>query len=97
MSFHKHVSMITEKANKYLWALVTKNREWKGFQPRLLLYLFDLLISPILSYGSEIWGGNDWVEIERIHLSLFICKLSVGVKSSTPNDGIYVELGRYPL
>ena len=70
MSFHKHVSTITEKANKCLWALITKNREWKGFQPRLLLYLFDLLISPILSYGSEIWVVNDWVEIERIHLSL---------------------------
>ena len=95
MSFHKHVSTITEKANKCLWAVITKNLEWKGFQPSLLLYLFDLLISPILSYGSEIWGDNDWVEIERIHL--FICKLSVGVKSSTPNDGIYAELGRYPL
>ena len=55
----------------------------------------DLLISPILSYGNEIWGDNDWVEIERIHL--FICKLSVGVKRSTPNDGIFAEIGRYPL
>ena len=95
ISFHKHVSTITEKTNTFLWALITKNREWKGFQPHLLLYLFDLLISPILSYGSEIWSDNDWVEIERIHL--FIYKLSVGVKSSIPNDGIYAELGRYPL
>ena len=28
---------------------------------------------------------------------MFLCKLAFGVKSSTPNDGIYAELGRYPL
>ena len=34
-------------------------------------------------------------EIERIHL--YFCKLTLGVKPSTPTDGIYAELGRYPL
>ena len=30
MSFHKHVSTITEKANKCLCAVSSKNRKWKG-------------------------------------------------------------------
>ena len=48
-----------------------------------------------MSYGCEIWGNYSWDEIEKLHL--FICKYALGVKSSTPNDGVYAELGRYPL
>ena len=74
--------MIVEKANKCLFTLITKNEEWKGFEATLLLYLFDHLISPILSYGFEIWGNCRWEDIEKIHL--FICKYALGVKKSTP-------------
>ena len=84
-----------DKAQKCLYALLAKNRKWKGFKPKLLLYLFDHTISPILSYGCEIWGNQDWDIIEKLHL--FICKFSLGVKASTPADGVYAELGRYPL
>ena len=87
--------MIVEKANKCLFTLITKNKEWKGFKPTLLLYLFDHLISPILSYGCEIWGNRKWDDIEKIQL--FICKYALGVKKFTPSDGIYAELGRVPL
>ena len=53
-SYKAHVDMIVEKANKCLFTLITKNKEWKSFEPTLLLYLFDHLISPMLSYGCEI-------------------------------------------
>ena len=48
-----------------------------------------------MSYGCEIWGKRSWGEIEKLHL--FICKYALGVKSFTPNDGVYAELGRNPL
>ena len=41
MSFRKQVETLTEKAEKCLCSLLVKNREWKGFQPHTLLYLFD--------------------------------------------------------
>ena len=87
--------MIVDKANKCLFSLIKKSKEWRGFEPGLLLYLFDHLISPILSYGCEIWGNYPWEQIEKIHLML--CKYAIVVKKSTPNDGIYAELGRTPL
>ena len=86
---------MVEKANSYLFSLIKKSREWQGFEPNLLLYLCDHLIAPVVSYGCEIWGNHSWDAIERLHL--FICKYAAGVKSSTPNDGVYAELGRVPL
>ena len=94
-SFKDHVDMFVDKANKCLFSLIKKSNEWRGFEPRLLLYLLDHLISPILSYGCEIWGNYPWEQIEKIHLML--CKYAMVVKKSTPNDGIYAELGRTPL
>ena len=94
-SYKAHVEMIVDKANKCFFSLIKKSREWRGFDPSLLLYLFDHLITPVLSYGCEIWGNHQWEEIEKLHL--FTCKYALGVKKSTPNDGVYAELGRVPL
>ena len=94
-SYKAHADMIVEKVNNCLFSLIKKSREWRGFNPYLLLHLFDHLISTIMSYGCEIWRNHSWDKIEKLHL--FICKYALGVKSSMPNDGVYAELGRYPL
>ena len=43
------------------------------------LKMFDAMISPILNYGSEIWGFHKSVDIERLHLKkIWIQRLSEG-------------------
>ena len=87
--------MLQEKVDKCLCTLIANKSGIESFHPCLLFHLLDLLIAPIISYSSEIWGDKDWVEIERIFL--LICKLAIGVESSTLNNGIYTELSIYPL
>ena len=48
-SFTEHVANIVDKAQKCIYALLARNREWKGFKPNLFLYLFYHTISPIRS------------------------------------------------
>ena len=50
------------------------------------------LITPILNYGSELWGFKQSNAIEGIHLQF--CKRLLGVKKTTQNDFVYGELGR---
>jgi len=57
--------------------------------------LFDKLVLPVLTYGSEVWGFNHVCAVERIHLQY--CKYLLGVKKCTQNDFVYGELGRKPL
>lgn len=59
------------------------------------LRLFDTMIVPILLYGSEVWGVYNHKGIDNLHLRF--CKFILGVKSQTPNDAVYGELGRLPL
>ena len=94
-SFSEHIDKIKEKALKSYFSLISKSKEWGGFQPRLFLYLFDHTIAPILNYSSEIWGFKDWPKLEILHLKA--CKYALGVRSSTTTDAVYAELGRVSL
>ena len=59
------------------------------------LKMFDAMISPILNYGSEIWGFHKAVDIERLHLKFM--KLILHVKPQTMDYIVYKELGRVTM
>ena len=62
-------------------------------------YLFDTLVTPVLLYGVEIWGGSismsTWKEFESVQkgfLSPFF-----QVKTQTPYMLLLLESGSLPL
>ena len=57
--------------------------------------LFDGLIKPILCYGCEIYGAENYAIIETFHLKFI--KHILDVKLSTNSVMVYGETGRYPL
>ena len=57
--------------------------------------LFDSLVGSVLNYSASIWGNHPCKNIELIHCK-FMRKI-LGVKKSTNLDGLYGELGRYPM
>ncbi len=94
-SFSEHIDIVKEKAQKAFYSLISKSKEWGGFQPRLFLYLWDHTILPILNYASEVWGVDEWPKLETLHLKA--CKYALGVRTNTTTDGVYAELGRMSL
>lgn len=34
--------------------------------------MFDILVTPVLSYGSEVWGFSNSNNVEQVHLKF--CK-----------------------
>ena len=72
------------KLNKYLY-------KFTYISPKHKSNLFDKLITPILSYSSEVWGFSQANAMERVHL--LFCKKLLGVKKPTQNDFIYGEFG----
>ena len=54
-----------------LKAIFTLNKYLHSFtalKPSHILDLFDKLISPILNYGSEVWGFHKAKSIETVHM-----------------------------
>ena len=56
--------------------------------------LFDTLVSPILNFGSEVWGTHNATDIELVHTKFL--RFLLGVKA-TNLAALYWELGGIPL
>ena len=60
-----------------------------------MLTLFDRMVSPILCYGSEIWGTKHIETIEWVQNTF--CKFLLGVKYKTSKAAALGECGRLPM
>ena len=59
--------------------------------PDLQLHLFDSMITPILLYGSEVWGCEKADLIDHFYLKY--CRSLLDIKHTPPNIMVYGELG----
>ena len=91
-SFNMTFETLSGQGLKAMYKLNRELIRFPGLTIQEKLELFDKLVYPVLNYGSEIWGLNESLKIERIHLKF--CKNLLGVKSQTQNNFINGELGR---
>ena len=92
--FYKTQLNIAAKGRKCLSMLYGKMKNM-CLNVETKLYLFDCYISPVLFYGSEIWGFHNATEVEKLHLEF--CKNVLKVKKSIVSMMVYSDLGRFPL
>ena len=101
-SFSPSLLNLSAKASRAIYAITSK-LPFRYSPIRTLLKLFDFCISPILTYGSEIWASymdldcKNWdkTPIERCHTQFL--KRLLGVNRSTTNAMARSELGRHSL
>ena len=66
--------------------------ESKGYgKTNVFKRLFYVLIQPMLTYASEIWGTVRFDNIEKVNM--MACKHFLGVPLRTPNKMVCGELG----
>ena len=101
-NFANHLNLSREKSLHAFFKLA-KTVDFKLLKPNQANTLFDSLISPILTYGCEVWGGYqkqdftkwDKSQTEKVHLRF--CKYYLGVNRTASNIACRSELGRFPL
>ena len=93
---------LSEKAMHALYK-IRRHLDFHALKPKIAIKIFDSIISPILLYGSEVWGAyskNDFknwdkTPIEKTHLKF--CKLSLGINRKASNLASRGELGKFSL
>jgi len=75
--FNLNQQMLIGKSLKAMNILFHKMKDFE-FSPKTQCQLFDVFVSSILNYGSEVTGNTKSKEMERIHLKF--CKRLLGVK-----------------
>ena len=89
----KRKKTLSGQALKAIFTLKKYLHSFTALKPSHILDLFDKLISPILNYGSEVWGFHKAKSIETVHMQF--CKMMLGIKQSTQNDFVHGELGQF--
>ena len=93
---------LKEKALHALFSL-RRYTNLSKLKAALACKIFDTMISPILTYNSEIWGVYvkpdfkiwDGSQIEKLHLQF--CKRYLEVNNKASHIACRAELGRFPL
>ncbi len=83
-----------EKARRAFYAQIRTVKE-NHIPLNCHIDLFNKTIEPILLYGVEIWGHENFKQIEQFRLRCL--KTILNLRSSTPDYMIYGELGLRPL
>ena len=91
----KTKEVLAHQASKAVNRIFQYQRQFGFFQPKDIFKLFDSIVSPILCYGSEIWGYESSKTIEKIHTRF--CKRFVGLHQNTADFLALSECGRYPI
>ena len=86
---------IANRGLRAMFALQSHMSNFENVKEYFLLMLFDKLVTPVLTYGCEIWGFHAATAVERVHLKFL--KWVLKVKRNTSNEIVYGELTRFPL
>ena len=92
----KTYKFLSDQARKAIFSMSHKIKSIGELPIEIMFNLFDVLIKPILIYGSDVWGLRSelWGTIDKVFLQYSRCMLHV--KATTNNIIAVGECGRFP-
>ena len=87
---------LCDQAHKAIFCAQRTTKNIEPLTPEMYFYLFDSLVRPILTYGSEVWGfcKSGLLDLDRVFLRYMRCILRV--KATTSNFIVIGECGQFP-
>ena len=94
--FSRNFTHLCDQSRKALFNLHKKIKCLGSLPPKIMFYMFDALVCPILTYGSDVWGFNKscFDILDKVFLNHVRCTLHV--KGTTCNDVVTGESGKFP-
>lgn len=95
MSLSKMSEHMAIKAKHVFISLLKNLYHLLPMSRQMFFKIFDTKISPILLYGSEIWGLEFMNSIEQVHT--YACKRFMNVSLKACNLAVMGDCARYPM
>ena len=94
--FSENYQYLCNQDRKASFGIHRKTRTIGILPPPVMFYIFDTLIKPITTYGSDVWGAcsSGVKSLDKVFLNFMRCVLQV--KATTCNTIVYGECGRLP-
>ena len=94
--FAANYEYLCSKARGSSMSLKRKTKDCGPLSPKLMIYLFDSLVRPVLTYGCAVWGtrSNGREQVDKIHL--WYLRALLGIKATSSNVITLGECGSIP-
>ena len=92
---HSH-EYLSDKGGRAYFGLKHRLRKFEYLSPTVMLHMYDALISPVLTYGSDIWGHLRTCTSSADGVFFKFMKNTLSVKSSTSHLAVLGECGQLP-
>ena len=81
--FADNYKYLCNKALKAIYCFRKKVKKIGVIPPKIMLYIFDTLVRPILTYGSDVWGISKKgpTQVDKVFLQFARCVLHVKSKT----------------
>ena len=92
----RNFTYVCDQSRKALFNLRKKIKCLGSLPPTIMFYMFDALVCPILTYGSDVWGFNKSCSniLDKAFLNHVRCTLHV--KGTICNDVVTGKSGKFP-
>ena len=94
--FGENFQYLCNKARKAIFAMFKRLKNLGILPVKIIIYLFQSLIIPILVYGSDVWGVNSNATKAMDKVFLWYARTILKVKSNTCNIITLGECGVIP-
>ena len=85
------VQQLSKSASRALGALISKYYSTGGMEYSVFTKLYELLIVPILMYGSAVWGFKKYKWLNSVQMRA--AKVFLGLGKRAPNNAVIGDLG----
>ena len=92
--FKENYTYLADQARKAIFGMKQKLRSLGTLPPDIMFHIFDSLIKPILTYGSDVWGIDKKAQANADKVFLNYARSVLKVNPSTSNVMVYGECGR---
>ena len=95
LSMNAMVHDLCTKGKRVLVSILKSLYSCGQLSKSVFFKIFDVKISPILYYGCELWGIDNYLELERAQY--YACKRFMCVKQKASNYAVLGDCARYPM
>jgi hypothetical protein len=100
LTWKAQLKNVMKKAYRAFWTCKgTFGKTW-GLKPRVVHLIYNMVMRPVLTYGSMVWWPRVRYNVSRIELSKIqrlACLAITGAMKTTPTAAMEVLLGLPPL
>ena len=95
--FLNNYDYLCRKARDAMFCMMRKLKSFGQLPPKIMIYLFNATIKPILLYGADIWGIQKSGSVRMDKFFLWYLRSILKVKTTTANNIVWGETGCIPL